>query len=178
MFSNLFLATKSEENLRKIWDKLEETQSIKNGRKIINTGVIHATILYLSYDIDSKKSIKELEDPSNAIKFELMCKYLSTPVRDILLNSLFNELRLLNASTVYFMNIILNIFRNSDPSESLTNSQIARIWVERCRSQKIFPWGLLAFHHRFKVEPKFVSMNIPESSSSCVNSSKSAAKEE
>ena len=164
--------------MKKIWEKLEETQIVRNNRKIINTGVIHATILYLAYDIESKKTIKELENPANAVKFELMCKFLSTPVRDILLNSLFNELRLLNASTVFFMNVILTIFRNSDLSENLTNSQIARICVERCRTQKIYPWGLLAIQARLRCEPKFKLMNPSEPSVQNASPQKPTAKED
>lgn len=119
-------------------------------------------MLYLTSDIDNKNTVQELDDPSLAMKYELMCSYLSTPVRDILLNAMFNELRLLNKSTVFFINVLLQIFRNSDSKETITSSQIARILVGRLRLQKIHPWGLLAFKARIGKEPKFISMNISQ----------------
>lgn len=76
-------------------------------------------MLYLANDIDTKTTVKELEDPALALKYEIMCKHLSTPVRDILLNAMFNELRFLNASTVFFMNVLLHIFRNADSQSTI-----------------------------------------------------------
>jgi len=76
-------------------------------------------MLYLSNDIDTKTTVKELEDPALALKYEIMCKHLSNPVRDILLNAMFNELRFLNASTVFFMNVLLHIFRNADSQSTI-----------------------------------------------------------
>jgi hypothetical protein len=139
---------------------LEESQVVKSNRKIINTGIIHATMLYLTEDIYDKKTVEELDDIALFSKFEFMCKNLSTPVRDILLNSMFNELRLLSKSTLFFMNCLLHLFRNADAKEFITSSQIARIFVARMRLQKIHPWGLLAFKARFSKEPKFESLNI------------------
>ena len=104
-------------------------------------------MLYLASDIDSKKTIQELEDPSLITKYEQMCKFLSTPVRDILLNSMFNELRLLNASTIFFMNVLLSLFKSTELSDTLTSSQIARICIERCRFWRLHPYGLLAFEY-------------------------------
>lgn len=117
-------------------------------------------MLYLAYGIDEKKTVQELEDHKLALKYEKMCHYLSTPVRDILLNAMFNELRLLNKLTVFFMNVLLHIFRNADLEDSIISSQIARILIERYRIPKIHPWGLLAFQFRIRKEPKFISLNI------------------
>lgn len=139
---------------------MENSQIVKCHRRIINTGLVHATMLYLASDIEEKKTVQELEEESLVIKFQQMCKILSTPSRDILLNAMFNELRLLNKSTVFFMNILLQLFRNSEGSEAMTSSQIARILVGRLRLPKIHPWGLLAFKARIGKEPKFISMNI------------------
>lgn len=133
---------------------------VKAHRRIINTGLVHATMLYLASDIEEKKTVQELEDENLGVKFEQMCKILSTPTRDILLNAMFNELRLLNKSTVFFMNILLQLFRNSEGNNNMTSSQIARILVGRLRLPKIHPWGLLAFKARIGKEPKFISMNI------------------
>ena len=117
-------------------------------------------MLYLASDIETKETVQDLEDPALVAKFELMCEYLSTPVRDILLNAMFNELRFLNKSTVFFINALLHIFRNSDSQENMISSQIARICVSRLRLPKIHPWGLLVFKNRISKEEKFKSMNI------------------
>jgi len=158
--SNHYLETKSEAKLKQICEYLESCQVIKNHRRIIDTGVVHATMLYLASDIEEMKTVKELENPGLAEKFELMCKFLSTPVRDILLNSMFNELRLLNMSTVFFLSTLLQIFRNANPEENIVSSQIARICVGRLRLPKIQPWGLLVFRNKISKEAKFKSMNI------------------
>jgi hypothetical protein len=60
------------------------------------------------------------------------------------------------------MNTLLQLFHNSDPEESIVHSQIARILVERCRLQHIYPWGLIAIKKRLQVEKKFTDLNIKD----------------
>jgi CCR4-NOT transcription complex subunit 1 len=153
-----FLETGDNESLSKICEFLEESQVVVNDRKILNTGLIHATVLYLAQDMDDKKTVEEFEDPQISQKFEEMCKLLSIPVRDILLNVMFNELRLLSKATIYFMNVLLNIFKNCNEKESKTSSQVARILVERRRIPSCYPWGLLSFLYRMSKEKKFETM--------------------
>lgn len=52
-----------------ICQRLEDSQRVVNYRKIINTGIIHSTILYLAYDIEEKKTVEELENPKLGEKF-------------------------------------------------------------------------------------------------------------
>lgn len=169
-----YLETENDDYMRAICRTLEESQVVKNDRKIINTGIVHSTILYLAHDIENKKTVAELEDPKLIQKFYSICKMLSTPVRDILLNNMFDELRLLNKTTVFFMNVLLNIFRMSE-NETMIRSQISRILIERMmetkinvkeRKQDIQHWGLLAFKIRISKEPGFQALaNTPPSQS-------------
>lgn len=161
-YLDMFISTGDLECIEKVCEYLENSQVIINDRKIINTGVVHATLLYLAQDVNSISDVKKLEGSSISKKYEVMCDRLSTPVRDILLNAMFNELRLLSKTTVYFMNVLIDIFRNMD-DETITSSQIVRILLERSRPPNIFPWGLLAFKHRLCSEKKFKSMNMPNS---------------
>jgi hypothetical protein len=66
-----YLETESEATMKKICERLEKYQVVRNSRKIINTGIVHATILYLAQDIE-QKSIHELGNPDLFKKFELM----------------------------------------------------------------------------------------------------------
>ena len=130
---------------------MENTQVIRDDRRILDTGVVHAIMLYLAKDIKDRNTIQELEDPVIAVKYKDMCQRLSTPVRDILVNCMYNELRLLSKETVYFMNVLMQLSSNptsDDPKVAMTYSQIARILLERNPLQNVVPWGLLAFKHR------------------------------
>lgn len=148
-----YLDTKDGKFMDKICEFLEHTQVVRDDRKIINTGVVHATMLYLAKDIKDRNTIQELEDPMIAVKFKDMCQRLSVPLRDILISCMYNELRLLSKETVYFMNVLMQLsnYNPDDEASKMTHSQIARILLERSHSQNVFPWGLLAFKHRFRM---------------------------
>jgi len=55
-----------------ICERLENSQKIINYRKILNTGIIHSTILYLAFDIEEKQTVAELENPKLGEKFLMM----------------------------------------------------------------------------------------------------------
>lgn len=61
-----------EANLINICKILEESQVVKSNRRIINTGIVHATMIYMTEEIYEKKTVEELEDMVLINKFEVM----------------------------------------------------------------------------------------------------------
>ncbi|KAK5652789.1 hypothetical protein OQA88_9645 [Cercophora sp. LCS_1] len=93
----------------------------------------------------------------------MLATELAPEARYFLLNSMANELRYTNSSTVYFIQALLEIFGHdlTDPEETDIRQQLTRILLERMVGFWPQPWGLMVTVIELVKNDKFHLFELP-----------------
>lgn len=137
---NYFATPESSRNLDDIIDKMLICyEAAGKGKKRINPSIINAIVLYIAECTVQEQSKIQSNEAMKMI--QTLIERLNTETRDVLLNSIFNEIRYPNSHTYFFLCIILCSF--VEAKQEIIQEQIARILFERKTLFKPIPWGLM-----------------------------------
>ncbi|KAM7197381.1 CCR4-Not complex component, Not1 domain containing protein [Rhypophila sp. PSN 637] len=157
----------------------------------VNRKIIDAVVAFIGNFAINRPGSKNdspgfIPGSSDTKTLHLLATELGPEARYHLLSSMINELRFANAHTLYFSQVIIDLFTHdlSDPEETEVRQQIVRILLERVVGFWPQPWGLVITVIELIKNDKCVFFELPfikaapevaERFSTIVNSARVAA---
>ena len=135
---------------------------------VVNRRIIDAVVAYIGNFAVNRSSPKNesagfVPGSSDIKTLHLLATELMPEARYYLLSSMINELRFANALTLYFSQVLIDLFTHdlSDPEETEVRQQIVRILLERVVGFWPQPWGLMITVIELIKNDKCVFFDLP-----------------